>query len=144
MDVKKIKIKFSKIKYGWIGITIKIDNKKLVFINGTGVFNPFYNYGEMLYILKNTEDDYIWEIEEEGPETHISFRSENKVILITVEKLCRKDDKYWIAKQTFAVSRSQLIKEFKEKILKMKRNNKKNIKDNFYNFSFNERLIKDI
>lgn len=140
--IDKFEIFFGKPKFGWIAILIKKNEKDLVHISGSGAFNPFFEYVENIQSLENGINAK-WEIEEEGPETHINFKYvENDIIKITVEKFCDKSNKHWIPKQSFYVDKDLLIKELKEKGYELYIKNKKELECDIYDMSFEGELLK--
>lgn len=144
MKIKKIEINFGKIKYGWISILLKADKRDLVFIRGSGVFNPFYNYVEMLDTLKNKRKTFKWEIEEEGPETHFEIKNLGKILKIKIIKYCSNDQDTWIPETIIYVNKKQFIEEFRDKAVKLFYKNKKEIVDPDYSFFFNVNQLKKI
>ncbi len=140
--IDKFGILFGKPKFGWIAILIQKNGEDLVYISGSGAFNPFFEYVENIQALEN-DINVKWEIEEEGPETHITFKClKNNIIKVTIKKLCDKSNKYWIPKQSFYVQKDLLIKELKEKGYELYINNKKELECDIYDMSFKGDLLK--
>lgn len=115
---KKLKIEYSKPIYGWVRASFDIDNIKIN-MSFSGVFPPFYDLIEALESVKISPKRIIVLIEEEGPETEITFIPYEKYVRI---KLIRNNGywkKGWNGKLDFLISKEKLIKEFKTKTYKL-------------------------
>lgn len=145
MDIKTLEIEFSDIEHGWIKVNMFLDKKHLVTMDFSYVYNPFGEYVEILHNLKNKQIDQFINIDEEGPETHITFKNRNKIVEITIEKIVftsRKEN--WIPKQTFIVDKEQFLYEFKNKLLNFYNENIKEFNNEHFKFWFNKKKLKSI
>lgn len=147
MKKAKLKLKFGKMRYGWIDTEINnpTNKRRNVKINHSGVF-PFYqDMIEALQSLKFKRKVQVL-IEEEGSETLIAFYNLGNNIKVTFIKhpsIHYKGQKksnynYYFRPFTCIYNKKEFVKEFKKKLWKHYLKNKEQYLDYEYWFMFSK------
>jgi len=136
LNTNHLTINFEKPIHGWLGFSIKSNNKSIINISASGVFNPFWEYVDILDDIKHKRKKEItFYIDQEGYDAKITFLIRNKYIYLTTETL--RNNKKDLPKYTGVFDRQQVIKEMKQRLLKLYSQNKKEMNSYFYPFTFN-------
>lgn len=135
--MKKFNIKISKIKYGWVVISIYADNKLITNISGSGVYNPFYDIKTLFFNLR-ARKHYIWEIDQEGRTAKFHFKNLRKTLVVTIENEFKKRDLKEPISETFTFSKRQLLNELKRELNQFRKREYKLINNKTYTFWFRE------
>ena len=142
MKQAKFKLKLGATRYGWmyVEITNNTNHKRPVRIAHSGVFPFFQELIDILESLKYHKKAKL-EIEEEGPETHITFLNLGNKIRVTFEKAyCsesyRKNYRLYFKKFSVTYSKKQFTNHFKKTLWKHYLQNKKEYFHDCYEYSF--------
>jgi len=136
LNTNCLTINFEKPMNGWLGFSIEANNKPIIHISASGVFNPFWEYVDILYDIKYKRKKEInFYIDQEGYDAKITFLIRNKYIFLTTETL--RDNEKDLPKYYGGFNRQQVIKEMKHSLLKLYNQNKKEMNSYFYPFTFN-------
>lgn len=117
----KFDIKFSNIKHGWMSIDYKINNK-VIHSSGSGVFNPLYDFSNLIISLKNKQL-YTMVYDQEGSDLEVkilNYYNGNVLISICNWKDYKSSIKFKngieklkyqrnIKKESFWINKKQLI-----------------------------------
>lgn len=140
----KLKVQFSKPEYGWMTLTLKSNNKPIIYIACSGVFNPFYDYVDILYDIKHNKRKIELYIDQEGYDAKLTFKVKNKCVYLETETLrdnLRKND---LPKYKGVFYKKQLLKEMKNSLLNVYKRNRHEMNSDFYPFTFNKNKLKKI
>jgi hypothetical protein len=134
--ISKFNISFQKPKYGWLYFSLLKNNKKMINISASGVWNPFYDYVNVLYNLKNNRKKKIeFYIDQEGYDAKITFINRGIYVYIETETLSNKNK---LPKANGVFLKKEVIKEMKKELLKLFNRNKQEMCNWIYNFEFNK------
>lgn len=115
---KRVKLEYGNPVYGWVRTKLKV-NSINISMSFSGVFPPFYDLIEALESVKASPKIITVLIEEEGPETEITFIPYEKYVRIKLTRHSGYYKKGFHGKLDFLVSKEKLIKEFKTKTRKL-------------------------
>lgn len=140
--MNKFKITLGRTKAGWMSVDIENpqNKKRNVKIAHSGVFPFFQELIDILESLKYKKKAKL-EIQEEGPETHITFLNLGTTMRVTFEKAyCsesyRKNYRLYFKKFTTIHSKKQFTRHFKKTLWKHYLQNKKEYFHEYYEYSF--------
>ena len=133
MKQAKFELKLGTTRYGWmdVEITNPTNRKRPVTIEHSGAFPFFQELIDILQSLKYKKKAKL-EIDEEGPETHITFLNLGNKIRVTFDKAyCsdwyRKKYNRYFKKFTCEYSKKDFTQTFKKTLWKHYLKNKKRI-----------------
>jgi len=129
--MKKFNITLSKIKYGWMRISLFQNEQHITSINGSGVYNPFWDVDKLFLALRGRKN-FIWEIDQEGTIAYLKIKNLGKTVKITFE-----NEKECVEK-IFFFSKKQFLNELKKELNVFRKKEYKEINNIFYNFYFRE------
>lgn len=129
--MKKFTIKLSPLKYGWMTISIYVDNRLITNISGSGVYSPFYDI-DVLFRHLRARKHYIWEIDQEGSIAKLKFKNLRNKLIVNIINDRRGID----LDETFTFSKKQFLNELKNKLNKFRKKEYKEINDKCYNFYY--------
>jgi len=133
--MNKFKIKISKVKYGWITIRFYSNNTLITTVNGSGVYNPFYEIDNLFSSIRGRKD-FNWEIDQEGRIADIKIKNLGKIVKITFENYYKDIGK---TSKTVVFNKKQFLTELKNELNKFNIKERGNLRKNHYYFDF--RLI---
>lgn len=138
MIIKKLTITFHQVKYGWLPFSLYSNGKPIINISASGVYNPFYEYVNILHDLNYGKKKKInFFIDQEGFEAEITFINKGRYLFIQTETL-RNDQSRCLPVYSGYFNKRQVIKELKSKLLQFYVLNKVEMSNDCYNFSFNK------
>jgi len=139
--VKKIKLMFGKPIHGWLPFNIYCNNILTMEVRCSGVFNPFQDYVDFIEKISKRNGKFEFIIEKEGIIGKIKVVNKNKVLIMTTETL---SNRFLLRKRVSIINRKQFINELSSKLIKAYLENKKEMKNEFYDFSFDVKKLKNI
>lgn len=140
-----LEIKFNDIRYGWINISILIDNMLLTKANISYVYNPLEDIIDTLYNLKHDTNGHKFKIiiDEEGPELSFSILNKGKNLDIQIIRQYVKDYEV-METPTLKINKVEFINSFKNNLLNFYENNIKEINNKSFKFNFNKRKARKL
>lgn len=139
----KFKLDFNEIRHGWTSIFISNNKILSIVMHGSGVFNPMWNLPEILERVSKKKNA-VWIVDQEGFDGKVRIKQLGcGLIAVETEELRHKDRRKFVKKEVI-YSKKQFLKEFKSKLIKFEKENKKEISVDFYDFSFDIQRIKNL
>ena len=135
---REFSVRFSNCRYGWMGISLHHYDITVFYASISGVYNPFYDYVEMLENIKKTNNrTFNLFIDQEGFDGSMSVKVMGKFLELTTETLKDNLGKYDIEKNTIRISKKVFLKSMKMSLLEFYKKNKTCMNDDeFYDLSF--------
>ena len=135
----KFTINFKKPRHGWLPFVFLNGKNPMIYISSSGVFNPFYDYVDILYDLKyNRKKKIEFFIDQEGYDAKITFINRGLYVLIETETLSKSKRRKHLKKSKAIFLKKQVIFEMKIKLSNLFRENKQEMCNWIYNFEFNK------
>ena len=149
MKKEKFKIILGKPRYGWSGVRIEnpTNKKRPVFIDHSFAFPMFQDFDDVLRDLRFKRKTEIL-IEEEGPETLISFYNLGNEIKVTFKKFCRASSKkkynYYFKPFTVVFNKKEFINSYIEIVYKhLFKYKSEYTKDHYFSYYYDHICLRD-
>lgn len=144
MIIKKLTINFHCVRHGWLPFNICANDKPIINISASGVYNPFPEYVDVLKILKYNKKKRIeFFIDQEGFEAKITFINRGRYLFIQTETL-RDDQSRCLPLYSGYFDKKQVIKELSSKLLKFYSKNKVEMNNDCYNLGFSSWKLRGV
>lgn len=149
MKRAKFKMSLSKPLYGWS--LVKIENptnkKRNIFIDHSYAFPMYQDFDNVLRDLKFKRKTEIL-IEEEGPETLISFYNLGNEIKVTFKKFCRESSKkkynYYFKPFTVIFNKKEFINSYIEIVYNhLFKYKSEYVKDHYFSYYYDHICLRD-
>lgn len=150
MKRANLKITLNKPIYGWSDVVIKnpTNKNRNVKIDHSFVF-PFYDDMQIALKKISFKKSVAFIIEEEGPETLITFDNLGKDVKITINKIhCRKSLRnnysYYFKPFSFICNKEKLKRDYKKLLLNHFIKYKNEYRNEYFNWNYNITDIRKI
>lgn len=140
--MNKLKINFHGISHGWLYMDLYNNRKELINIRASGVYNPFWDYVNILYNLKHTRKNQVLGIDQGGYNAVLTFKQSGKFIILKTKTDCYSCKRLPDSKNTFLKSR--LLDEMKNKLLDYYIKNREEMNYDLYSFTFDVKKLLNI
>jgi len=113
----------------------------IIEVNISGVYNPFYDYVDVLESIKNNQDTILI-IDQEGYNAEITFKIEGKNCKIITSTTCKSCEKFPDNSGLFL--KSEVIEKMKKRLLNIYEKNKEEMNDYIYPLNFDYEKLESI